>query len=294
MHSDPWENIVVYDYVINHTFMIRVNLRTINIFHTLSHWYMLPALAFRLDSVVFVQCGLVWFGLWCLTPRHLQLYFRYIMEVSFIRGGNRRKPPICHWQTLSHIIIHFLYLMNINKDILAFYWLCFVMWFYFIFHGMTTKSSKEVIMYHVILHWPVDIDRLKKLKWRPINPVLIEIWNSIQLLHFIEYACIQQYFSYVVAVSSIGGGSRRTRRKPPTCRKYLTNFISYTRTLFVCTGRRTTDATNQQTTKWLAYYKCFKSNLLITKCFKSDLLITSQWFSYSFVSGDRGPYNWEN
>ena len=107
--------------------------------------------------------------------------------------------------------------MNINKDILAFYWLHFVMWFYFIFHNMTTKSSKEVIIYHVILHWPVDIDRLKKLKWRLINPVSIEIWNSIQLLHFIEY--IQQYFSYVVAVSYIGGGSRRTRRKPPTCRK---------------------------------------------------------------------------
>jgi hypothetical protein len=49
---------------------------------------------------------------------------------------------------------------------------------------MTTKSSKEVIIYHLILHWPVDIDRLKKIKWRPINPV--EIWNSIQLLHFIE------------------------------------------------------------------------------------------------------------
>jgi hypothetical protein len=71
---------------------------------------------------------------------------------------------------------------------------------------MITKSSKEVIIYHVILHWPVDIDRLKKLKWRPINPVSIEIWNSIQLLHIIEY--IQQYFSYVVAFSYIGGGSR--------------------------------------------------------------------------------------
>jgi hypothetical protein len=61
------------------------------------------------------------------------------------------------------------------------------------------------------LCWPVDINRLKKLKWRPINPVSIEIWISIQLLHFIEY--IQQYFSYVVAVSYIGGGNRR---KPPT------------------------------------------------------------------------------
>jgi hypothetical protein len=50
-----------------------------------------------------------------------------------------------------------------------------------------------------------------------VYPVSIEIWNSIQLLYFIEY--IQQYFSYVVAVSYIGGGSRRTQRKPPTCRK---------------------------------------------------------------------------
>jgi hypothetical protein len=60
--------------------------------------------------------------------------------------------------------------MNINKDILAFYWLRFVMWFYLIFHGMTTKSSNDVIIYHVILHWSVDIDRLKKFNWRSINP----------------------------------------------------------------------------------------------------------------------------
>jgi hypothetical protein len=72
-------------------------------------------------------------------------------------------------------------------------------------HWLIRLPSTDVC-YHVILHWPVDIDRLKKWKWRPINPVSIEIWNSIQLLHFIEY--IQQYFSYVVAVSYIGGGSR--------------------------------------------------------------------------------------
>ena len=35
-----------------------------------------------------------------------------------------------------------------------------------------------------------------------------------------------QYFSYIVAVSFIGGGNRRTRRKPPTCLKSLTNFIT--------------------------------------------------------------------
>ena len=34
----------------------------------------------------------------------------------------------------------------------------------------------------------------------------------------------QQYFSYIVAVSFIGGGNRSTQRKPPTCCKSLTNF----------------------------------------------------------------------
>jgi hypothetical protein len=32
-----------------------------------------------------------------------------------------------------------------------------------------------------------------------------------------------------VAVSFIGGRNRSTRRKPPTCRKSLTNFITYNR-----------------------------------------------------------------
>ena len=34
----------------------------------------------------------------------------------------------------------------------------------------------------------------------------------------------KQYFSYIVAVSFIGGVNRSTLRKPPTCRKSLTNF----------------------------------------------------------------------
>ena len=36
----------------------------------------------------------------------------------------------------------------------------------------------------------------------------------------------QQYFSYIVVVSFIGGGNWRNRRKPLTCRKSLTNFIT--------------------------------------------------------------------
>jgi hypothetical protein len=40
---------------------------------------------------------------------------------------------------------------------------------------------------------------------------------------FLEY---QQYFTCIVAVCFIGGGNQSTRRKPPTCRKSLTNFIT--------------------------------------------------------------------
>ena len=57
--------------------------------------------------------------------------------------------------------------------------LLFYLFIYLFRHDMTTKSLKEVIIYHVILLWPVDIDRLKKIKWRPINPVSIEIWNRL-------------------------------------------------------------------------------------------------------------------
>jgi len=36
----------------------------------------------------------------------------------------------------------------------------------------------------------------------------------------------QQYFSIIVAVSFLGGGNRSTRRKPLTCYKSMTNFIT--------------------------------------------------------------------
>ena len=37
------------------------------------------------------------------------------------------------------------------------------------------------------------------------------------------YSHFQQYFTYIVAVSFIGGGNRSTRRKPLTCPKLLVN-----------------------------------------------------------------------
>ena len=51
------------------------------------------------------------------------------------------------------------------------------------------------------------------------NILTIEgVLNKPMIRHF------QQYFSYIIAFSYIGGGNRSTRRKLPTCRTSLTNF----------------------------------------------------------------------
>jgi hypothetical protein len=87
--------------------------------------------------------------------------------------------------------------MNVNKDILAFFWLRFVMWFYFIFHGMTTilQRSHYVSRDFTLSDWPVDIERLKKLKWWPINPGSIETWNSIQFDKVCQLLATGRWFS---------------------------------------------------------------------------------------------------
>ena len=55
-----------------------------------------------------------------------------------------------------------------------------------------------------------------------VGPVLLNLFYLFDgvLRHF------QEYFSYIVVVSFIGGGNRRTQKKPPTCHKSLTNLIT--------------------------------------------------------------------
>jgi hypothetical protein len=40
----------------------------------------------------------------------------------------------------------------------------------------------------------------------------------------VNYSHFQQYFSYILAVSFIGGGNWRTWKKTPICRKSLADF----------------------------------------------------------------------
>ena len=68
-----------------------------------------------------------------------------------------------------------------------------------------------------------------------------QMWETLTRPHnFTIY-----YFSYIVAVSFIGGGNQRTRRKSPNCRKSLTNFI----TLW-CTPRPDRDSNSQHQWWW--------------------------------------------
>jgi hypothetical protein len=53
------------------------------------------------------------------------------------------------------------------------------------------------------------------------------VWVGISVGGDDVYRHVQQYFSYIVEVSLIGGGIRSIRRKPQTCCNLLTNnFIT--------------------------------------------------------------------
>ena len=66
---------------------------------------------YRKDIFLIILKGLG-LGLWCLTPlSSFQQYFRHILAVNFIGGGNRSTrqknhwPATSHWQTLSHSVV---------------------------------------------------------------------------------------------------------------------------------------------------------------------------------------------
>ena len=76
---------------------------------------------------------------------------------------------------------------------------------------------------------------LQYTAWLSLRNV-IEIQHAmmevIELAIWVQFDCLfdgvsrhfQQYFSYIMTVSFIGGGNQRTQRKPPTCRKSLKNL----------------------------------------------------------------------
>ena len=72
-----------------------------------------------------------------------------------------------------------------------------------------------------------DRDFYSKLSYKELRVVFAE--KHSQGKRGLEYGVwrhFQQYFSYIVVVSFIDGGNLSTPRKPQTCRKSLSNFIT--------------------------------------------------------------------
>jgi hypothetical protein len=107
------------------------------------------------------------------------------MAVSFIGGGIRRKPPACR-KSLT------------NSSIL----ITIISWDYLNLSLANEYVSDVTIPSYVIKYYQCCSRRISQ--------------SNVER-HF------QQHFSYIMAVSFIGGG---IRRKPPACRKSLTNFIT--------------------------------------------------------------------
>jgi hypothetical protein len=78
-------------------------------------------------------------------------------------------------------------------------------------------KNKEAQILEFGTFWPLQLSLLKKTIRKSIN--------HIGLVYGVKRH-FQQYFSYIVVVSFIGGGNRSTRRKPETCRKSLTNYMA--------------------------------------------------------------------
>jgi hypothetical protein len=89
-------------------------------------------------------------------------------------------------------------------------------------------SSEWLFIYWLCIRFLTRLYRSEEWAGRKKKDCLfcvIKSSNSYQSITQRVYGVechFQQYFSYIVAVSFIGGGNRIIRSKPPTCRKSLT------------------------------------------------------------------------
>jgi len=86
------------------------------------------------------------------------------------------------------------------------------------------RRNKPCLLWRYEKAWRYQSDKLIKDR-QYIWPK----WKRRKRLVGLAYGVLrhfQQYFSNIAAASFIGEGNWSTMRKPPTCRKSLTNFIT--------------------------------------------------------------------
>jgi hypothetical protein len=125
--------------------------------------------------------------------------FPWISKIAFL---DITIPTIIKISVLATYVLNTIIQSNHQVQIYYCYWL----WNILIY---------DRVVYNIIIHF---------FLWslRMICPVSTE-WP--QYYKLFEHHC-QQYFSYIITVSFIGRGNLSTWRKPPTCRKSLTNLIT--------------------------------------------------------------------
>jgi hypothetical protein len=102
-----------------------------------------------------------------------------------------------HWCRLLFNVNVVCYLIWMSSAI-QFYVVCYSIWCHLLINLISSAVQFDIVCY--------SIYRMGTLEWF--------------VVHF------QQYLSYIVAVDLNGVGNRSTRRKPPTCRKSLTDLIT--------------------------------------------------------------------
>jgi hypothetical protein len=92
-------------------------------------------------------------------------------------------------------------------------------------------------------------------------------------------ATFKQYLGYFVVVSSIGGGNRSTRGKPPICRKLLTNLNKKIQTHLLFTLNTLSvykhdwypiNRFKSATVVYLSHASILISNVICCVCFSGD------------------------
>jgi hypothetical protein len=106
---------------------------------------------------------------------------------------------------------------------------------FFMVHWVLIEYMKVMLIFWFkdMIDWLIDKVTYAWKRYLLLN-INITFIYSVNTQWGCYYVCLfdgvlrhfQQYFSYIVAVSFIGGKNRRTRRKPLTSRKSLTNFIT--------------------------------------------------------------------
>jgi hypothetical protein len=134
---------------------------------------------------------------------YIRLYLLYICASSIFDQSYVFLRSQLHWHIsnmawITQLIRPGLY----ERNHTSLTWWRWILLLFQIIQKIVISQNNNLVCFYIACQ---EIHRLQKQVW-------LTGWSK--------------YFSYIVAVSFIGRGNRNTQRKPQTCQKSLTNFIT--------------------------------------------------------------------